>query len=79
MQGLYQNKPPFPYVAGCEFAGTVSANSPIPDGCYFSPGDRVFGAGQGAYAEIIKTAWRGLIPIPEGMVSADSPVVRLAC
>lgn len=48
MQGLYQHKPAFPYNAGCEFSGVISS---IPEGsdCPFEIGDRVFGAGQGAY------------------------------
>ncbi|GAA6054435.1 hypothetical protein JCM3770_007215 [Rhodotorula araucariae] len=68
VQGKYQLKPPFPWVAGCEFSGVVSATSPIPEGCDFVPGKtRVFGAGQGAYAEKIKIDWRTVFEVPEGM------------
>ncbi|GAA5996026.1 NADPH:quinone oxidoreductase family protein [Rhodotorula paludigena] len=68
VQGKYQNKPPFPWIAGCEFSGVVSATSPIPQGCPFVPGQtRVFGAGQGAYAEKIKVAWRTVIEVPKEM------------
>lgn len=64
----YQLKPTHPYVAGAEFSGLVSARSPIPPGCPFVPGvTRVFGAGQGAYAEVIKASWRACVPVPEGM------------
>ncbi|KPM37403.1 hypothetical protein AK830_g9154, partial [Neonectria ditissima] len=47
IQGKYQNQPPFPWVAGAEFAGTVVA---APPGAKFPPGSRVFGAQQGAFA-----------------------------
>lgn len=68
VQGKYQVKPPFPYVAGAEFSGTVAANSPIPKGCPFVPGKtQVFGAGQGSYAEQIKLNWQSCVEVPEGM------------
>ena len=68
VQGLHQNKPPFPYRAGAEFSGILSANSPIPKGCPFVPGKtRVFGSGQGAYAEKIEVDWRRCLEIPEKM------------
>ncbi|KAI6033094.1 hypothetical protein F5J12DRAFT_798686 [Pisolithus orientalis] len=46
-QGKYQVKPPFPFALGAEFAGRVAIDSPIPEGCKFRPGDRVFGMAQG--------------------------------
>ncbi|GAA5853673.1 hypothetical protein JCM8547_007408 [Rhodosporidiobolus lusitaniae] len=68
IEGRYQHKPPFPYIAGAEFSGIVSANSPIPDGCDFVPGKtRVFGAGQGAYAEKIAVDYRKILTVPNGM------------
>ncbi|ORY84717.1 hypothetical protein BCR35DRAFT_278105 [Leucosporidium creatinivorum] len=69
VQGLYQHKPPFPYVAGAEFSGTISPSSPIPAGApsWLRPGARVFGAGQGSYAEKIKVPFHTLVPVPEGM------------
>lgn len=36
--GKYQRKPALPFVLGSEFAGYVSASSPIPHGCPFRPG-----------------------------------------
>jgi len=66
-QGKYQNQPPFPFILGSEFAGIISTTSPIPSGCPFKPGDRVFGAGQGAYAERVATHWQQLHPVPKGM------------
>ncbi|KAH7339535.1 NAD(P)-binding protein [Rhizoctonia solani] len=65
-QGKYQNQPPFPFVLGAEFAGTVSASSPIPRDCPFRPGDRVFGSAQGSYAERVAAKWHSLHPIPNG-------------
>jgi len=61
------DQPPFPFVGGAEFAGRISKDSPIPPGCPFKPGDRVFGSGQGAYAEKIATNWKQLFPIPKGI------------
>lgn len=66
-QGKYQSQPPFPFVLGAEFAGRIAANSPIPKGCTFKPGDRVFGSAQGTYAERVAADWRDLVLIPRGM------------
>ncbi|KAG8990816.1 hypothetical protein FRB90_001600, partial [Tulasnella sp. 427] len=60
----YQLQPPFPWVPGTEFAGTISSAA---EGCPFKVGDRVFGAGQGAYAEKVCCDWRALQKIPDGM------------
>ncbi|QRV94160.1 Zinc-binding dehydrogenase [Ceratobasidium sp. AG-Ba] len=65
-QGKYQNQPPFPFVLGAEFAGVIASSSPIPKGCPFKPGDRVFGSAQGAYAERVAAKWQSLHPIPKG-------------
>lgn len=57
-----------PLNPGAEFSGVISASSPIPDGCDYIPGKtRVFGAGQGAYAEKIAVDYRKLIEIPHNM------------
>lgn len=66
-QGKYQVKPPLPFVLGSELAGKIASNSPIPKGCPFKPGDRVFGYGQGAYADKVAAGWRSLIPLPDNM------------
>ncbi|KIJ39918.1 hypothetical protein M422DRAFT_32520 [Sphaerobolus stellatus SS14] len=66
-QGKYQSQPPFPFVLGAEFAGRIAANSPIPEGSPFKPGDRVFGSAQGTYAERVAADWRRLVRIPPGM------------
>lgn len=51
IQGKYQTQPPFPWVAGFEFAGIVLA---APQDSDWKKGDRVFGGSQGAYAERIR-------------------------
>lgn len=66
-QGKYQLQPPRPFVLGNEFAGKIAHDSPIPDGCPFRPGDRVFGGGQGAYGEKSAVFWQNLIPLPDNM------------
>ncbi|KDE04694.1 NADPH2:quinone reductase [Microbotryum lychnidis-dioicae p1A1 Lamole] len=67
VQGLYQHKPAFPFVAGCEFSGTISPDSPLPKGCPYKHGQKVFGAGQGAYAERIKVDYKSLVPVPDNV------------
>lgn len=66
-QGKYQNQPPFPYVLGAEMSGTINASSPIPKGCRFKAGDKVFGYAQGAFGERVACDYRMLLPIPKGM------------
>jgi len=64
-QGKYQHQPPFPFVLGSEFAGKIAQDSPIPKGCPFKPGDRVFGSGQGAFGEKVAAPWNQLLPLPD--------------
>ena len=66
-QGKYQHQPPRPFVLGSELAGRISDDSPIPDGCPFRAGDRVFGAAQGAFGEKVAVAWQALVPLPDNM------------
>lgn len=66
-QGKYQNQPPLPFVLGTEFAGRISPNSPIPEGCPYKPGDRVFGATQGTYADKVAVKWRLILPLPHAL------------
>ncbi|KAK4059799.1 hypothetical protein Trihar35433_10615 [Trichoderma harzianum] len=73
VQGRYQNQPPFPWVAGAEFAGTVvstprkSRTKPR-----FAVGSRVFGAAQGAFATKLCTKEVALLPVPEGWSFRDA-------
>ncbi|TFK44713.1 hypothetical protein BDQ12DRAFT_673439 [Crucibulum laeve] len=66
-QGKYQNKPPLPFTLGAEFAGKIAANSPIPKGCKYQPGDRVFGAQVGSFADKVAVDWQHLIPLPDAI------------
>jgi NADPH2:quinone reductase len=66
-QGRYQIKPPLPFVLGTEFAGRISKDSPIPKGCPFKHGDRVFGAGQGTYADKVAVMHTQVRPLPDAM------------
>ncbi|KAF8334325.1 NAD(P)-binding protein [Cantharellus anzutake] len=65
--GKYQNQPPMPFILGSEFAGRISKNSPIPPGCSFKPGDKIFGSAQGSYAEQVAVDVSRCYPIPNGM------------
>ncbi|KAF9447491.1 alcohol dehydrogenase [Macrolepiota fuliginosa MF-IS2] len=64
-QGKYQHKPPLPFILGTEFAGRVAKDSPIPVGCPYKPGDRVFGAALGSFADKVAADWNGLLPLPD--------------
>lgn len=66
-QGKYQTRPPLPFVFGTEFSGRISANSPIPAGCRFKAGDRVFGAQLGAFADVVATDFDKLVPLPDNV------------
>jgi len=70
-QGKYQVKPPFPFVLGAEFAGRIAPGSPIPEGCTYNVGDRVFGSVQGCYADKVVSNWKQLLPLPKGMTFDD--------
>lgn len=73
VQGKYQHQPPFPWVAGMEFAGVVLAT---PSGAAHPPkypvGTRVFGANQGAYATRVCAAEGTLFPQPAGWSAAEA-------
>jgi NADPH2:quinone reductase len=73
VQGRYQNQPPFPWVAGAEFAGTViSAPRNAAGKAKFPPGSRVFGANQGAFATKVCAKEVALLPVPEGWSFQDA-------
>ncbi|KAF4125031.1 NADPH:quinone reductase [Geosmithia morbida] len=69
VQGKYQHQPPFPWIAGMEFAGTV-LSAPQTQGqgqpARFPVGARVFGASQGAFATRVCAAEANLLPVPDG-------------
>lgn len=66
--GKYQWQPPLPWVAGHEFAGVITAlpTSPPNGKAKYKIGDRVFGAAQGGYAQVVVTPESSLRPVPEG-------------
>ncbi|KAJ6625624.1 hypothetical protein B0H10DRAFT_1782956 [Mycena sp. CBHHK59/15] len=66
-QGRYQTQPPLPFVLGSEFAGKVSAGFPIPPGCPYKPGDRVFGASQGSFADKVAVPSSAVLPLPDNL------------
>ncbi|EYE94153.1 NADPH:quinone oxidoreductase family protein [Aspergillus ruber CBS 135680] len=73
IQGKYQHQPPFPWVGGAEFAGTILAVPTASDQKHrFNVGDRVFGATQGAYATHILAPEQALLPVPEGWSFEDA-------
>lgn len=68
IQGKHQQKPPFPWIAGNEFSGEILAvptKSSAKD-LKFKKGDRVFGAGLGAFATMILSPEVDLRPVPKG-------------
>jgi len=66
-QGKYQIKPKLPFILGAEFAGKISQNSPIPEGCPYKPGDRVFGATQGSFGDKVAVKLSQMLPLPANL------------
>ncbi|QDZ03102.1 NADPH:quinone oxidoreductase family protein [Nitratireductor mangrovi] len=71
VQGLYQMKPPVPFVPGMEVAGRVTA---VGDKVHsVKVGDRVASVSSlGAYAERVGVDETRVMPLPEGMSEADA-------
>lgn len=64
-RGLYQLKPPTPFVPGSEVAGIVRA---APDGSGFTVGDRVAGfPGIGGFAELAVAPPLQVLPLPDNL------------
>ncbi|KAH6657159.1 hypothetical protein BKA67DRAFT_655450 [Truncatella angustata] len=72
IQGKYQNQPPFPWVAGAEFAGVVLSTPSGSKSPKFPVGARVFGASQGSYAAKVAASEVQLLPVPEGWSFRDA-------
>lgn len=72
VQGKYQHQPPFPWVSGAEFAGTVLATPSSSSAPKYPVGTRVFGAGQGAYATRVVTTENQLHPVPAGWTAVEA-------
>ncbi|KAH0562821.1 hypothetical protein GP486_002546, partial [Trichoglossum hirsutum] len=72
IQGKYQTQPALPWVAGMEFSGVVASTPSAGAGHKFNVGDRVFGATQGAYAEMVCAREESLRAVPEGWSFAEA-------
>lgn len=71
VKGLYQMKPPTPFVPGTEVSGTITAVGPKVT--RYKAGDRVAGMiMMGAYAEKVAVPESRVFPLPEGMSGADA-------
>ncbi|HTV68623.1 MAG TPA: NADPH:quinone oxidoreductase family protein [Rhizobiaceae bacterium] len=71
VQGLYQMKPPVPFVPGMEVAGRVTAVGP--DVKALKVGDRVAALGTlGGYAERIAAPEMMVMKLPDGISEADA-------
>ncbi|OQU99470.1 hypothetical protein CLAIMM_05100 [Cladophialophora immunda] len=66
IQGKHQQKPPFPWIAGNEFSGEILATPTRSTRAKFQKGDRVFGAGLGAFATMIQAPEENLRLVPKG-------------
>ncbi|KAH7374983.1 zeta-crystallin [Plectosphaerella cucumerina] len=66
IQGKYQNQPPFPWIAGAEFAGVVLSTPSGYKNPRFPVGARVFGSAQGAYASKCVAKELSMLPVPDG-------------
>lgn len=71
VQGLYQVKPPLPFVPGMEVAGEIVAvGNKVKN---FKPGDRVAAMSMtGTYAEKVAAPEEATMKLPEGMNGADA-------
>ncbi|KAI1333885.1 hypothetical protein F5Y15DRAFT_320335 [Xylariaceae sp. FL0016] len=72
IQGKYQNQPPFPWVAGAEFAGTVIATPSDVQNPRYPIGSRVFGGSQGAYASQVLATEDQVLPVPDSWSFVDA-------
>lgn len=77
VQGLYQMKPPTPFVPGMEVAGRVAAVGDKVTG--FSVGDRVAALLQlGGYAEKVGVDQSAVMKLPDGISDADACALLVA-
>ena len=65
IQGLYQERPPLPFVVGSEMSGVVAAVGEGVSG--FAPGDRVVAASGRTLAERVAVKASQLLPAPRGL------------
>ena len=75
-RGLYQVKPPVPFIPGTELAGIVRAVGSGVTG--FAPGDRVFGfAGYGGFAQLCAVDTARLMKLPDAIGFEDGAAFGL--
>ncbi len=71
VQGLYQVKPPLPFVPGMEAAGTVTAVGERVT--HLKAGDRILAlCGTGAFAEQLAVSAARCVPLPDGVSFSDA-------
>ncbi|OXT00732.1 NADPH:quinone oxidoreductase [Notoacmeibacter marinus] len=71
VQGLYQVKPPLPFVPGMEAAGTVTAVGERVT--HLKAGDRIMAlCGTGAFAEQLAVSAARCVPLPDGVSFSDA-------
>lgn len=74
-RGLYQLKPPLPFVPGVEVAGVVRS---APEGSRFRPGDRVMAFGMlGGMAELLAVAEATTFPLPDQLSFAQGAALPM--
>lgn len=77
VQGLYQMKPPTPFVPGMEVAGRVAAVGEAVKG--FAVGDRVAALLQlGGYAQKVGVDFSAVMKLPDGISSEDACALLVA-
>jgi NADPH2:quinone reductase len=74
IQGKHQQRPALPFIAGNEFSGEVLATPSAKNNCHnkFKAGDRVFGAGLGAFATQILVDEADIRPVPKGWTYVEA-------
>ncbi len=79
--GMVATSLPFPYIIGCDLAGTVEAVGPQAN--RFKQGDRVWGSNQGllgrqgTFAELAAVDEQWLYPTPAGLASETAVAIAL--
>jgi len=67
IRGKYQHQPTLPWISGSEFSGVITAVPTKSSGSSkYAVGDKVFGAAQGGYAELVCAKEEQLKPVPRG-------------
>jgi len=67
IRGKYQHQPTLPWISGSEFSGVITAVPTSKSGSNkYAVGDKVFGAAQGGYAELVCAKEEQLKPVPKG-------------